>query len=120
SLAQFSAAWKQTPEAERHKLLPWLVGQSARRHTVYPLQRTRLTGMNRQQVEAVLGTGSLLQFGRGERLLGPFESYYVLSYPIGSIEMDVIGAMIPGISKADYLMIELDQVGNVVRIETSS
>jgi len=111
SLDDFSAAWKQTPEQDRHKLLAWLLGQPPARHTTYPAHQTKLFGLKQAQVEKLLGVDP-----SPITMNGVTVNYY----DVGSIESDSVGFYIPGFGKWDSLEIQYDQDGNILKISTIS
>ena len=99
----FSAAWKACPEEDRHEMLDWLLGQEPARHTLYPANQTRLSGMSRDEVI---------------RYLGPSDSTVKDFYDVGTIEDDFFGNLV--IKKWDVLLIEYDENNIVLSVETIS
>lgn len=101
-LHDFSVEWKSCPDEDRYKMVGWLLDAEPQRHTIYPVNQTRLDGLSRSEVIQYLGKGN-----------SDGTHYY-----LGTIEDDFLGNLF--VPKTDHLIIDYDANDIVSHVETIS
>lgn len=113
TIEEFSAAWENTQWDNRHKSLEWLLNTPITRHTDYPVEKSRIYGLTRSEIIALLGEPDSGDFQFHELQTEPF-----IRYTIGSIEWNSPLDNAFG-GRLDYLTLYFDAEDRLIGISTS-
>jgi hypothetical protein len=109
SLEEFGTVWRNTEQDQRHCLLYWLLNEPPARFGTFP--DSKLIGLHRDQVLQYLGG-----------TLRPADTEY--SWQVGAIESpsisDRLRFLLFPVKEYDWLAIEWNEEGIIVRVTTSA